>query len=102
MGLTLFAACYILSTVPNTTSAKKALRKSLKRRTHNIQRKALLKDSVKRHRKLLEGGKIKDARALLPQAYKIIDKLAKVHTITKNKARRLKSQLAKRSNSKGE
>ena len=59
-----------------------------------------MQSTIKRHRKLIEAGKEKEARKLLPQAYKTFDKLAKVNFIKKNKARRLKSQLAKKSEAK--
>ncbi len=46
--------------------------------------------------KLIEGDKIEEAKKMLPKAYKLLDKAAKVNLIKKNKAAREKSKLAKK------
>jgi len=46
-------------------------------------------------KKLVGGGKLSEAKALLSKAYAAIDKAAKMNTFHKNTAARKKSQLAK-------
>ena len=78
-----------------TSSAKKAHRQSEKRRIKNIQKSRKLKDIVKEVRVLVAAKKIQEAKKLLPQAYQILDKSAKVGLIKKNNASRKKSRLTK-------
>lgn len=82
--------------MPKTTSAKKALRQSLRRRARNLARRARLRTDVKRYEKLASGGDAVAARAALAKAYQTIDKMAKVGFIKRGKARRLKSRLARK------
>lgn len=86
---------YIFPTMPITTSAKKALRQSVRRRARNIVRKDAYKDAVKAVRKFVVDGKDAEARQALSRAYQALDKAAKTHAIKKNKASRLKSRLTK-------
>jgi len=79
--------------MPNTSSAKKALRQSARRKAHNRNKKALLRDTIKNYKKLVSYGKIKEATASLSRVYKTLDKTAKAKTIKKNRASRLKSRL---------
>jgi small subunit ribosomal protein S20 len=81
-----------------TKSAKRALKKSLKRRERNLKRKELLKKAKKEFLKLIEAKKLEEAKQLLPKLYKLLDKAAKVNLIKKNKASRLKSRLTKKLN----
>ncbi len=81
--------------MPITSSAKKALRQSVRRRERNIKRKDAYKSAVKIYKKLLAAKNIKEAQAKLAAAYKALDKAAKTGAIKKNKAARLKSRLAK-------
>jgi len=81
--------------MPITRSAKKALRQSIRRREQNLSRKEAYKRVVKEVRRLANAGSNDDARKLLPQLYKALDKAAKTRAIAKNKARRLKSRLTK-------
>lgn len=81
--------------MPIKKSAKKALRQSKKRRARNLGRKKKIKDLTKEIRNLISQKKIKEAKALLPQIYKILDKAAKVGTIKKNTASRKKSRITK-------
>jgi len=82
--------------VPITKSAKRALRGSSKKKKSNVQKKIVLKKTKKDFLKLIEGGKIEDAKKMLPKAYKLLDKAAKVNLIKKNRAAREKSKLAKK------
>ena len=77
-----------------TTSAKKALRSSVRKRVFNMRRKEMMKGVVKEIKKLAEGRKAAEAIALLPKAYKAIDKAAKRGVIKANAASRKKSRLA--------
>jgi len=81
-----------------TKSAKRALKKSLKRRERNLKRKELLKKAKKEFLKLIEAKKLEEAKQLLPKLYKLLDKAAKVNLIKKNTASRLKSRLTKKLN----
>ena len=79
--------------MPITQSAKKALRQSLRRRAQNLKRKEAYKTTVKNIKKLVLASKLEDAKKLIPQLYKALDKAAKTNVIKKNKASRLKSRL---------
>ena len=82
--------------MPITSSAKRALRESSKKRKANLQKRIVLKKIKKDLLKLIEDGKIEEAKKMLPKAYKLLDKAAKVNLIKKNKAARDKSRLAKK------
>ena len=81
--------------MPIKKSAKKALRKSLKRRQRNLIYKKKIKDLVKQFKKLLKENKKEEAKNFLPLIYKALDKAAKVGVIKKNTASRKKSRLSK-------
>ena len=78
-----------------TKSAKKALRQSIRRRTGNLVYKNKIKSLIKKTRFLVSQDKIKEAKNLLPQVYKILDKAAKVGIIKKNAAARKKSRITR-------
>lgn len=80
--------------MPHTHSAKKELRKSVKRRAQNDQRKNLIKSLRKEVRFLVLNKKTDDAKALLSKLYKAADKAVKTHAVHKNKADRIKSRAA--------
>lgn len=81
--------------MPRTTSAKKALKQSIRNRDLNLRYIKAIKDAKKKIRQIA-GGKIKgDLKIEVSAYYKAIDKAAKVHILHKNKAARLKSQAAK-------
>ncbi len=82
--------------MPNTKSAKKQLRKSLKRRERNKWYRGRARNLSKRILRLIQQGDIETARALLPEAYAAIDKAAKVGVFHRNAAARYKSRLARR------
>lgn len=81
--------------MPRTSSARKALRQTVRRTAHNTARQALMQKTVKQLKKLVIAGKIDEAKAYLPIVYKTLDKLAKVDFIKSGKADRLKSRLTK-------
>lgn len=78
--------------MPITQSAKKALRQSVRRRKNNLYYKDKMKSREKEIVSLLGQKKFGEAKALLPQFYKIVDKASK-KVISKNKADRKKSRL---------
>ena len=80
--------------MPITSSAKKALRASKHKAVFNLKRKDAISDAVKNIKKLVTAKKIKEAEALLPAAFKAIDKACKTNLIHKNTASRKKSRLA--------
>jgi len=81
--------------MPITKSAKKAIRQNIRRRARNLVYKSRIKDLIKEIRVLITEKKIEEAKKILPQVYKILDKAAKVGVIKKNSATRKKSRLAK-------
>jgi len=81
--------------MPITKSTKKALRQSLKRRAQNIRKKKKIKDLLKEVKNLVSQNKIKEAKSLLPQVYKLLDKATKTGLIKKNTAARKKSRVTK-------
>jgi len=81
--------------MPITKSTKKALRQNIKRRARNLVYKKKMRDLIKQVRTLVSEKKIEEAKKLLPQAYKILDKTAKVGIIKKNTASRKKSRITK-------
>ena len=78
-----------------TSSAKKALRVSRRRRVVNLHRKEAMLDVIKRVKKFVTDKKTAEAVKLLSEAYKAIDKAAKNDLIKKNTAARKKSRLSK-------
>jgi len=86
------------TSMPNTKSAKKAVRSSLRKRQFNNYWKNKVKESVKSIKSNVENKKV-DVDILnkeLMALQKILDKAAKNKVIHKNKANRLKSRYAKR------
>lgn len=80
--------------MPITKSAKKAVRGSEKKKIFNIRRMKDVRTVEKEITKLVHAGKADEAKAKLPQAYKALDKAAKMNTIKEGKASRKKSRLS--------
>ena len=78
--------------MPNIKSAKKKLRKDIKREAANMSYKKTVKKTVKNMSKINDKGA---AGKELSKAFSIIDKAAKKKLIHPNKAARLKSQISK-------
>lgn len=78
--------------MPITKSAKRALRQSSRRREKNLEKKEAIKTVVKQIKKLAVQGKIEEAKALLPKAYKAMDKAAKSY-LHKRASSRKKSRI---------
>jgi len=78
-----------------TKAAKKALRQNPKRRQQNIQRKDKVKSLIKKAKALITENKKEEAKKLLPEIYKALDKAAKKNVLKKNTASRKKSRITK-------
>ena len=78
-----------------TKSAKKSIRQSAKRKEHNIIYKDRIKKLVKEALSLVSEKKQEEAKKLLPEIYRALDKAAKVGIIKKNNASRRKSRLTR-------
>ncbi len=78
-----------------TKSAKKSIRQNLRRKKHNLLYRNKMKAIIKEIRALISDKKTEEAGKILPKAYEILDKSAKVGIIKKNAASRIKSRLAK-------
>ena len=76
-----------------TSSAKKAIRNSARKRVFNLRRLGEMRGVLKDIKKLIKEKKKDEATALLPKAYKAIDKTAKRGVIKQNTAARKKSRL---------
>lgn len=80
--------------MPNTKSAKKALRSSLKKKTFNLAKKNKIKSSLKEFKKSLTTGK-EAAQKSLSKVFSALDKAVKTNFLPKKRADRKKSRLAK-------
>lgn len=81
--------------MPITTSAKKALRGSKRKRVFNLRRKSTIDDLTKDLRKLIAAKDSTGAEKLMPSVYKALDKAAKIGYIKANTASRFKSRSMK-------
>lgn len=85
--------------MPHKNSAKKALRKSEKRRLHYKAQKSALRTLLKKFDAALEGdGSAEDKQKLFSEVTKKLDQSAAKKLIHSNKAARTKSRLAARLN----
>jgi small subunit ribosomal protein S20 len=82
--------------MPITQSAKKALRQNKRHRRRNVANAKRIKIAVKEFTKLIAAGKRDEAVKQLAAVYQAVDKVAKTKYISKNKAARIKSKLAKK------
>lgn len=85
--------------MPNTETAKKALRQNRKRRLQNRTQRSTLRTVVKKAREAAATGGT-EAATTISQAFKKLDQSASKGLIHKNTAARLKSRLAKASKAK--
>ncbi len=81
--------------MPNTKSAAKAMRQSIRRRKRNITTKDKFKEAVKEVKKLITAGKKTEASDAMKKAMSTLDKATKTGVIHKNTASRRKSRMAK-------
>jgi small subunit ribosomal protein S20 len=81
--------------MPISASAKKSLRASEKKRLFNDRRRKTMRLIIKDISDLVKEGKISEAKNLLPNAYKAIDKAEKRGVLKPNTASRKKSLLSR-------
>ena len=81
--------------MPNTKSAMKAMRQSIRRRVRNITSKDNFKAAVKEVKRLIAEGKKSDAMEAMKKAMSAMDKAVKKGVVKKNTSSRKKSRLAK-------
>lgn len=84
--------------MPSTKTAKKNLRKSIRRRERNLAKKDAIRQIIRQYKKNLADGNTEEAQANLPKIYKALDKAAKTKLFKPNKSSRLKSRLSSRLN----
>lgn len=77
-----------------TSSAKKAIRSSARKRVFNLRRKDALRDTTKALTRALAAKDVAGAEKLLSSTYSAIDKAKKRGVIKSNTAARKKSRLA--------
>ena len=80
--------------MPNTESAKRALRKMITRRDRNRSDRSALRTTLKRVREAVATGNAEEIKAKFLAAIKALDQAAAGKLIHKNKGSRLKSRLA--------
>jgi len=81
--------------MPNTSSAKKAMRQSRRRQVINLRTKSKYKSAVKQTRQQIANGEVAAAVESLKKAMSALDKAVKKDVLHKNTAGRRKSRLAK-------
>jgi small subunit ribosomal protein S20 len=81
--------------MPNTVSAKKRVRQTKDRTLRNKNRRSSMRTVLRQIREAVEAGNKAEAQALLPLAYKRIDKAAGAHIIHENTAANRKRKLAR-------
>ena len=81
--------------MPNTESAKRALRKAERRRVHNKSERSALRTTVKKVRVAAAASNVDEAKSALQITIKKLDQAADKQLIHANKAARLKSRLTK-------
>lgn len=84
------------SAIPNTRSAARQLRKSLRRRRRNDLRRSAIRYWRKQILKLISEGNREEALRIFPNYQKAVDKAASHGAIHKNKADRLKARMWRR------
>ena len=76
-----------------TSSAKRAIRTSARKRVFNVRRLDTMRESIKDVKKLVVAKNFTEAEQSLATVYKAIDKAAKRGVIKKNTAARKKSRV---------
>ena len=81
--------------MPITSSAKKAIRVSARKKLVNDRRTRTMKDEIKKLEKAVKAGKKEDAAKMMAVTFAAIDKAAKRGVIKKNTASRKKSRMSR-------
>lgn len=79
----------------NTASARKAVRVADRKRVFNDRRRKTMRRVIKQIKDLIREKKVDEAKALLPEAYKAIDKAVKRGVIQSNTGSRKKSFMSR-------
>ncbi len=77
----------------NHKSAIKKFRRDEKKRLINKMNKTKMRNKIKKFKKEIEAGKVKEAKSMFPEVISIIDKSTTKGTIHKKTASRYKSRL---------
>ena len=77
----------------NTKSAKKAARQNIKRRLRNRYHLSRMRTYIKKFRKMVEEGRLEEAKQFLPEVQKIIMHTWSKGVITKREASRRVSRV---------
>ena len=77
-----------------TSSAKKALRASKRKRVFNLAKKEQVSKTIKQFKKLIAAKDMKGAEKMFPQVQKVLDKATKTGLLKKNNSSRKKSRLS--------
>lgn len=78
-----------------TNSAKKAWRQNLRHKKANVGKKEKIKKLVKELKSFVSQKKTDEAKKLLPEIFKFLDKAAKTGLIKEGAAARKKSRMSK-------
>ena len=81
--------------MPITSSAKKAIRVSARKKLVNDRRTRAMKDEIKKLEKAAKSGKKDEAAKMMSVTFAAIDKAAKRGVIKKNTASRKKARMAR-------
>ncbi len=81
--------------MPQRKSAKKELRKSIKRKKQNLIAKNKIKKAIKQFKQATKKGDLETAKKTLSLVYQALDKAAKRNVIHPNKSARKKSRISK-------
>lgn len=82
--------------MPNSASAKKRVRQTVKRNARNAWRRRQVKESTKAFLAAVHDGKLEDAEKLLSEVSGLLDRFATKSTLHRNTAARRKGRLTKR------
>ena len=84
--------------MPNIKSAKKRVLVNEKKNEENKMIKSSVKTAMKKIEALIKEGKIEEAKALLPETFKVIDSACSKGVIHKNNAANKNAKIAKKLN----
>jgi small subunit ribosomal protein S20 len=79
--------------MPNTKQAEKRMRRDAKRRLRNRYHISRMRTYIKRFRKMVQEGKLEEAKQFLPEVISVIYHTASKGVIHKNEASRRASRL---------
>ncbi|SNZ14375.1 30S ribosomal protein S20 [Hydrogenobacter hydrogenophilus] len=80
--------------MPNTKQAQKRMRRDAKRRLRNRYHLSRMRTYIKKFRKMVQEGKLEEAKQFLPEVISVIYHTASKGVIHKNEASRRASRLS--------